>query len=78
MTSTLDQALDLLSSEDYDMATIYKKDQNIQKIELDKHFEGQESDHDISEGYENVDIIKKRRNGKIVTKKRKVIKELVP
>lgn len=73
-----DQALDLLVGEDYDIATIYKKDKNIQKVELDKYFDEKTTDYEIFEDYEDVDIIKKKRKGEIVMKKRKVIKNLTP
>ena len=70
--------LDILESGDYDIATIYKKGKNFQKVELDKYFDGSESDETISEDYENIDIIKKRRKGELVMKKRKIIQELAP
>lgn len=68
----LSEALDVLE-EDYDTAIIHKKGKSIQKVELNKHCNNKLSDHSILEDYDNVDLIKKRRNGKIVSKKRTVI-----
>lgn len=72
----LAQAVDVLQYETYDTATISKKGNDIQKIELDKHFDHKTPDKEILDDHENADIIKKKRNGKFVTKKRKVITEL--
>lgn len=76
VSPNLSEALDVLEEEDYDTAIIHKKGKNIQKVELNKHCDNKLSDHSILEDHDNVDLIKKRRNGKIVSKKRTVIKTI--
>lgn len=75
VSSNLNKLCDFLE-EDFDSAIIQKKGKAFQKIEMEKHFESGVSDCDILEGHDDVDIIKKKRNGVIVKKQRKIIKKL--
>jgi DNA-binding transcriptional MerR regulator len=77
LSPNLAEAINVLEDEEFDVATIQKKGRNIQKVELDKHFDEKISDRRILEDYDNVDLIKKKRKGEVVSKKRKVIKELM-
>lgn len=74
VSTNLSDALNMLEDEDYDTATIHKKGKNIQKVELNKHCDHKMSDQAIFEDYDDVDLVKKRRKGKVVSKKRTVIK----
>lgn len=76
VSKNLNEALDLLENEEYDTATIYRKGKLIQKVELDKHFDKNTPDDEILDDHENTDFIKKKRKGVVISKKRKVIKEL--
>jgi DNA-binding transcriptional MerR regulator len=76
VSPNLCDALDILEDEDYDTATIHKKDKNIQKVELNKHCDNKMSDHAILEDYDDVDLVKKKRKGQVISKKRTVIKTL--
>lgn len=76
VSDNLNEALDVLIHEEYDTATIHRKEKQIQKMELDKHFDKAAFDQEIFDGHENVDLIKKKRKGIVISKKRKVIKEL--
>jgi DNA-binding transcriptional MerR regulator len=76
VSPNLCDALNVLEDEDFDTATIHKKGKNIQKVELNKHCENKMSDHAILEDYDDVDLIKKKRKGKVISKKRTVIKTI--
>lgn len=76
VSPNLSAALDVLEDEDYDTATIHKKGKSIQKVELNKHCDHKMSDQSILEDYDDVDLIKKRRKGKVISKKRTVIKTI--
>lgn len=65
------ETINVLEDEEFDVATIHKKGRNIQKVELDKHFDEKISDHTILEDYDNVDLIKKKRKGEVVSKNEK-------
>lgn len=76
VSPNLNEVLNVLEDEDYDTATIHKKGKNIQKVELNKHCDHNMSDQVILENYDDVDLVKKRRKGKVVSKKRTVIKTI--
>lgn len=76
VSPNLCDALDVLEDENFDTATIHKKGKNIQKVELNKHCDNKMSDHAILEDYDDVDLVKKKRKGKVISKKRTVIKTI--
>lgn len=76
VSPNLNEVLNVLEDEDYDTATIHKKGKNIEKVELNKHCDHKMSDQSILEDYDDVDLVKKRRKGKVVSKKRTVIKTI--
>lgn len=76
VSPNLSDALNVLEDEDYDTATIHKRGKNIQKVKLNKHCDNKMSDHAILEDYDDVDLVKKKRKGQVISKKRTVIKTI--